>query len=42
MERLRLGIIKDAPTVLVCTLSTRCEGNRETLSCQAPLIAFTL
>jgi hypothetical protein len=29
-------------TVLVCTLSTRREGNQQTLSCQAPPLAFTL
>jgi hypothetical protein len=33
---------KSSLTVLVCTLSTRCEGNRQTLSCQATPIAFTL
>jgi hypothetical protein len=29
-------------TVLVCTLSTHCEGNEDILSYQAPHIAFTL
>ena len=33
---------KNVLAVLVCTLSTRREGNRQTLSCQTPPIAFTL
>ena len=42
MEKLGLGIIKDAPTMLVCTLSTHREGNQQTLPCQAPPSAFPL